>query len=178
MVLEAVALKQGVVNSAGGKNIFQIGNQLSASGGQSLFGGGLDALKGLAQTITDPASRQRLLGGSLPAGEALRAEMMRIAEMEKRGQILGGDANLMRATARNQLVSRLGSGFNQTRLFGAMNKGSSAAISAINEAQNRIKSPEEMTLEELRKLEEEQLRELRKIGERAQVEFKPANWSK
>lgn len=175
LATELPALKNRVM---GGKSVFEMANDLTASGGRSIFGAGLGGLKDLAKTLTDPTARRNLLGDSLPAGEALKAELTRIGELERRGQLLGDDANLMRGNARNRFASQLGSGFNQTRLFAAMTQGSSAAISAINEAQNRIKTPEQMSLEEMRKLEEEQLRELRKIGERTAIELKAANWTK
>jgi hypothetical protein len=87
-------------------------------------------------------------------------------------------ALLMTGQVRNQFMSQLGSGFNQTRLFSAMAQGSSAAISAINEAQNRIKSPEEMTLNEQLEESKRQTRLLEELGKKTTVELKAANWTK
>jgi hypothetical protein len=158
----------------GGKSVFQLANDITASGGRSIFEGGLGGLKDLAKTLTDPTARGRMLGESLPAGEALKAELARIDGMRN---LRLEDANLLRGTARNRFASQLGSGFNQTRLFGAMEQGSAAAVSAINEAQNRRKSPEEMTLNEQLEEAKRQTKLLEKIGERTVIEAKAAGFN-
>jgi exonuclease VII small subunit len=171
LATELPAMKNRIM---GGKSVFEMANDLTASGGRSIFEGGLGGLKDLAKTLTDPTARGRMLGESLPAGEALKAELARIDGMKN---LRPEDANLLRGTARNRFASQLGSGFNQTRLFGAMAAGSSAAISAINEAQNRIKSPEEMTLNEQLEESKRQTKLLEKIGERTVIEAKAAGFN-
>jgi uncharacterized protein (DUF697 family) len=79
---------------------------------------------------------------------ALGQELQRIDAEKSKGFLDDETANVMRGAARQRFISQLGSGFNQTQLFGAMERNSSAAISAINQIQNRSKSPEEMNQEE------------------------------
>jgi hypothetical protein len=108
---------------------------------------------------------------------ALGQELQRIDAEKSKGFLDDQTANVMRSAARQRFASQLGSGFNQTRLFGAMEQGSAAAVSAINEAQNRRKSPEEMALNEQLEEAKRQTKLLEKIGERTVIEAKAAGFN-
>jgi hypothetical protein len=100
---------------------------------------------------------------------ALKNELDRIDLDVQLGRISQDTSYLLAGNAKSKFVSQLGSNFNQTRLFGALQRDSSAAMSAINEAQNRRKSPAEMTQEEQLQEQKRQTDLLRELGKKALI---------